>query len=118
VRCKEIARVVIVAGLSLIACGCSWHRHRTAAAACPNPAKIVGVDDGGGFQGGWVLIRNDLIADDVATRIAATYHVRTQALAYVHGFSTFPVPEASKFLCDKAVVEVHYDPPRPDIVAR
>jgi hypothetical protein len=78
--------------------------------ACPNPARVGGVDDGGGFQGGWVLVRKDLVPEEVAARIGATYHVRTQALAYVHGFSTFPMPEGSKFLCDKAIVEVHYDP--------
>ena len=75
------------------------------------PAKVIGTDSGG-YQGGWVLVRKDLDPEDTAARFAKSYHVRTQALTYLHGFSTFPMPEGSKFLCDKAVVEVHYDPPR------
>ena len=76
---------------------------------CRNPAKVLGTDSGG-YQGGWVLIAKDLDPEDTAARIAKTYHVRTQSLAYLHGFSTFPMPQEQKFLCDKAVVEVHYDP--------
>jgi hypothetical protein len=111
---RDIARLLVVAGLSLIHAGCAWpwHRHHAAAVACPNPARVLGVEDGGGFQGGWVLVRRDASAEDTAARIAAAYHVRTQSLMYLHGFSVFPVPEGSKFLCDKALVEVHYDPPQ------
>ena len=68
--------------------------------------------DSGGYQGGWVLVRKDLDPEDTATRIAKTYHVATRSLTYVHGFSTYPVPQEPKFLCDKALVEVHYDPPK------
>lgn len=66
--------------------------------------------DPGGTQGGWVLIRADQSVYDTAARVSTTYQVRTQALTYLHGFNTYPVPEGSKFLCDKAIVEVHYAP--------
>ena len=95
----------MVAGIAVLSCGCASHRP----AMCRNPAKVVGTDSGG-YQGGWVLIARDLDPEDTAARIAKTYHVRTQSLAYLHGFSTFPMPQEQKFLCDKAVVEVHYDP--------
>jgi len=78
---------------------------------CRNPAKVVGTDFGG-YQGGWVLVRNDLDPEDAAARIAKAYHVRTQSLTYLHGFSMFPMPREPKFLCDKAVLEVHYDRPQ------
>ncbi|HXY97506.1 MAG TPA: hypothetical protein VEH00_11075 [Steroidobacteraceae bacterium] len=77
---------------------------------CRNPAKVIGTESGGYGQGGWVLVRKDQDPNDVAARIAAAFHVRTQALMYLHGFSTFPIPQGPKFLCDRAVVEVHYDP--------
>lgn len=105
--------MLVLAGFTLANWGCASH-HR--AALCRNPAKVVG-SDSGGYQGGWVLVRKDLDPEDTAARIAKAYHVRTQALTYLHGFSTFPMPEEPKFLCDKAVVEVHYDPPR-SVVAR
>jgi hypothetical protein len=76
---------------------------------CRNPARVIGTDSGS-YQGGWVLVARDLDPEDTAARVAKTYHVRAQALAYVHGFSTFPMPQEQKFLCDKAIVEVHYDP--------
>jgi hypothetical protein len=113
VRRKDIARVLALTGLALVNFGCASH-HR--GAFCRSPAKVIGTDSGG-YQGGWVLVRKDLDPEDAAARIAKSYHVRTQALTYLHGFSTFPMPEGSKFLCDKAVVEVHYDPPR-SVVAR
>jgi hypothetical protein len=96
-------------GLATLACGCASH-HRPA--VCRNPARIVGTD-AGGYQGGWVLVRNDLDPVDAAALIAKAYHVRTQPLTYLHGFSTYPVPHEPSFLCDKAVVEVHYDPQQP-----
>ncbi|MBS0377034.1 MAG: hypothetical protein JSS29_01000 [Proteobacteria bacterium] len=83
--------------------GCAHHH----AVMCPNPAKVIGTKSGNN-QEGWVLVRDDRSADETAERIATTYHVRTQPLSYVHGFSTFPVPTEQKFLCDKALVEVHY----------
>jgi len=97
---------MLLTGLALLHAGCAHHSHR--AAACPHPAKIVG--DPAGTQGGWVLVRGDQSVDDTAVRVANSYHVRTQSLTYLHGFSTYPVPEGSKFLCDKAIVEVHYAP--------
>lgn len=103
---RNFARVLIVLTLALVHCGCASHRPVT----CRKPAKVIGTESGGGFQGGWVLVRQDLSSDDEATRIAKAYHVRAQSLAYLHGFSVFPMPEGPKFLCDKAVVEVHYDP--------
>lgn len=106
VRGRNLARIVVVAALALLYSGCASHR----AALCRSPAKVIGAD-AGGDEGGWVLVRPDRSVDETAARIAATYHVRTQSLTYLHGFSTYPVPESSKFLCDKAVVEVHYAPP-------
>jgi hypothetical protein len=94
----------MVTGLALLSSGCASHR----AAICHNPAKVIGED---ADEGGWVLVRPDRSVEETAERIAAAYHVRTQSLTYLHGFSTYPVPEGSKFLCDKAVVEVHYAPP-------
>jgi hypothetical protein len=74
---------------------------------CPNPAKVVGANSRDSREG-WIIVRDDRSVEDTAERIAKTYHVRTQPLTYLHGFSTFPVPNEPKFLCDKAVVEVHY----------
>lgn len=104
-RRRDEARVLLVTGFALLLGGCASHR----AVECRNPARIIG-NDTGGDQEGWILVRADVNAQDTAARIAAAYHVRTQALAYVHGFSTYPVPRAAKFLCDKAVIEVHYAP--------
>jgi hypothetical protein len=99
----DFVRVVVMTGLVLVNSGCASHH----AAMCPNPAKVVG-----GFsrdnREGWVIVREDRSAEETAARIAANYHVRTEPLSYLHGFSTFPVPQDPKFLCDKAVVEVHY----------
>jgi hypothetical protein len=99
----DFLRVVVMTGFVLVNSGCASHH----AAKCPNPAKVVG-----GFsrdnQEGWVIVREDRSAEDTAARIAANYHVRTEPLSYLHGFSTYPVPQDPKFLCDKAVVEVHY----------
>lgn len=98
-------QLLLWVGVAVACCGCAAHR----ASLCRNPARVIGTD-AGGYQGGWVLIARDLDPEDTAARIAKAYHVRTQALTYVHGFSTFPMPQEPKFLCDKAVVEVHYDP--------
>ena len=99
----DFVRVVVMTGLVLVNSGCASHH----AAMCPNPAKVVG-----GFsrdnREGWVIVREDRSAEETAARIAANYHVRTEPLSYLHGFSTYPVPQDPKFLCDKAVVEVHY----------
>ena len=99
----DFVRVVVITGFVLVNSGCASHH----AAMCPNPAKVVG-----GFsrdnREGWVIVREDRSAEETAARIAANYHVRTEPLSYLHGFSTFPVPQDPKFLCDKAVVEVHY----------
>jgi hypothetical protein len=99
----DFVRVVVVTGFVLLNLGCASHH----VAVCPNPAKVVG-----GFsrddREGWVIVREDRSAEDTAARIAATYHVRTEPLSYLHGFSTYPVPQDPKFLCDKAVVAVHY----------
>jgi len=100
---KDLVRVAVMAGFALASSGCASHR----AAVCPAPARIVGAISRG-TQEGWVIVRQDVSAEDTAARIAASYHVRTQALSYVHGFSTYPVPQDPKFLCDKAIVEVHY----------
>jgi hypothetical protein len=97
---------MLVTVLALLQAGCAHRSHR--AATCPNPARVVG--DPGGTQGGWVLVRGDQPVADTAARVATTFHVRTQSLTYVHGFSTYPVPEGAKFLCDKAIAEVHYAP--------
>lgn len=76
---------------------------------CTHPAKVVGADLEAS-QGGWVIVREDRSVADTAARIGAAYHVRTQPLTYLHGFSTYPVPQSSGFLCDRAIVEVHYAP--------
>ncbi len=96
-------RVVMVTGVLLLTSGCASHH----ATLCPNPAKVVGAFSRDN-QEGWVIVREDRSAEDTAERIAANYHVRTQPLSYLHGFSTYPVPQDPRFLCDKAVVEVHY----------
>lgn len=106
----DVMRLVVITGFALVNAACASHR----ATMCSNPAKIVGAISPG-KQEGWVIVRADRSAEDTAARIAASYHVRTQALSYVHGFSTYPVPQDPKFLCDKAVVEVHY---APSLVAR
>lgn len=105
-RSVDIVRLAIT-GLALLNSGCASHR----AATCPKPAKVVGTNSLNS-QGGWVLVREDRSTEDTAARIAAAYHVRTQSLSYLHGFSTYPVPDDPKFLCDKAVVEVHYAAPQ------
>lgn len=110
-RRTDIARILIITGLALLHVGCAAHRTAT----CRNPAKVI---DAGGSQGGWVLVRKDVSVDDTAARIAKAYQVRTQRLTYLHGFSTYPMPQGSKFLCDKAVVEVHIDPPQAVVAGR
>jgi hypothetical protein len=105
-RSIDIVRLAIT-GLALLSPGCASHR----AVTCPKPAKVVGTNSLN-TQGGWVLVREDRSPEDTAARIAATYHVRTQSLSYLHGFSTYPVPDDPKFLCDKAVIEVHYAAPQ------
>jgi hypothetical protein len=104
-RSMDIVRVVVLMGMALLHSGCASHH----AATCPNPAKVVGIVSKDN-EGGWVLVRATRSAEDTAARIAADYHVRTQPLSYLHGFSTYPMPQGSKFLCDKAIVEVHYEP--------
>jgi hypothetical protein len=96
-------RIAAALGTALLAAGCASHH----AAMCANPARVVGVNSVDN-QGGWILVRDSQSAEDTAARIASTYHVRTQPLTYLHGFSTFPVPQEPRFLCDKAIVEVHY----------
>jgi hypothetical protein len=59
-------------------------------------------------QEGRVVVRDDWSAQDGAVCIATTYHVRTQPLSYLYGCSTYAVLQDPKFLCDKAVTEVHY----------
>ncbi len=93
----------LVATAAVALAGCAHHH----GVMCANPARIIGTKSGNN-QEGWVLVRDSQSAEDTAERVAATYHVRTQPLSYVHGFSTFPVPTEQKFLCDKALVEVHY----------
>lgn len=104
-RGVDVVRLAIVA-LALLQSGCA-SRHR--AAECTKPAGVVGANSINS-QGGWVLVREDQSAEDTAARIATSYHVRTQPLSYLHGFSTYPVPDDRKFLCDKAILEVHYAP--------
>jgi hypothetical protein len=104
-RSLFVVRAVVVTGFALVHSGCASHH----ATSCPNPAKVVGVNSENN-QGGWVLVRENRSPEETAARIAAAYHVRTQPLSYLHGFSTFPMPQGSKFLCDKAIVEVHYAP--------
>ena len=105
-RSGDIVRLAIT-GLVLLSSGCASHHPVT----CPKPAKVVGTNPINS-QGGWVLVREDRSAEDTAARIAATYHVRTQALTYLHGFNAYPMPDDPKFFCDKAVVEVHYAAPQ------
>jgi len=103
-------RRVHILRLAVIACvlaGAGCASHHAAALSCPKPARVVGVNSLNS-QGGWVLVRDDRPVDATAARIAKAYHVRTQSLTYLHGFSTYPVPDDPKFLCDKEVVEVHY----------
>jgi len=99
----KFVRAIAVVGLLLVNSACASH-HVT---RCPNPAKVVGTFSRDN-QEGWVIVREDRSTEDTAARIAASYHVRTQPLSYLHGFSTYPVPQDPKFLCDKAVLEVHY----------
>lgn len=103
-RSVDMVRVVVVTVVALLQWGCASHR----AVTCRHPAKVIGASSGDD-QGGWVLVRGDRSAGDTAARIAADYHVRTEPLTYLHGFSTYPMPQGSKFLCDKAIVEVHYE---------
>jgi hypothetical protein len=103
VRVMSIARALLIASLTLLQVACASHR----ADGCAHPAKIVGTSSRES-QEGWVIVREDKSVEDTAARIATSYHVRTQALTYLHGFSTFPVPKEPKFFCDKAVAEVHY----------
>lgn len=105
-RGVNIVRAALV-GLALAIAGCASHRALT----CTKPAKVIGTNSLNS-QGGWVLVREDRSTEDTAARIAAAYHVRTQSLSYLHGFSTYPVPDDPKFFCDKAVVEVHYAAPQ------
>ncbi len=104
-RRRDFAQILIVLGLAVLYSGCASHR----AATCRHPARVIDADAGGN-DGGWVLVRQDQSVEETAARISAAYHVRTQPLMYLHGFSTYPVPQGSKFLCDKAVAEVHYAP--------
>lgn len=104
----KVARILVLLPFMLLHGACAHHH---AAAMCPNPAKLVGTNSKD-TQEGWVIVRADRSVEETATRIAATYHVRTQPLTYVHGFSTYPVPEGPRFLCDKAVAEVHFAPPQ------
>ena len=103
-RALYIARMMVIAAIALALAGCASHR----AQACRNPATVLGGPPVA-KQSGWVLVRDDRSVKDTAERIASDYHVRTETLTYVHGFSTYPVPNDPGFLCDKAVVEVHYD---------
>ncbi|HTT44009.1 MAG TPA: hypothetical protein VMG33_13130 [Steroidobacteraceae bacterium] len=102
-RAVPALRLILILTLALLYSGCASHR----AEMCPKPAKVVGVSSRDSREG-WVIVRDDRSVEDTAERIATTYHVRTQPLTYLHGFSTYPVPNEPKFLCDKAVVEVHY----------
>jgi hypothetical protein len=110
-RVTHIARVLVMAGIAVAVAACASHH----ADSCRNPAKVVGGPPAA-KQSGWVMVRDDRSVSDTAERIAKDYHVRTQPLTYVHGFSTYPVPNEPKFLCDKAVAEVHYD--RSNVAAR
>jgi len=113
-RGADIVRMVVVTGLAVLHSACASHR----VASCPKPAKVFGTYSRDNAQGGWVVVREDRSPEDTAARIAANYHVRTQALTYLHGFSTYPVPQEPKFLCDKAVLEVHYAAPSAGVAAR
>jgi hypothetical protein len=104
---RNIPQILALVPLVLTLSGCAHHH----AAMCPNPAKLVGTNSRDS-QEAWVIVRADRSVPETATRIAATYHVRTQPLTYVHGFSLYPVPEGSALLCDKAVVEIHYAAPQ------
>jgi hypothetical protein len=103
-RGMDFVRLLVVAGFVLLNLGCASHR---AATMCPNPAKVVGAFSRDN-QEGWIIVRADRSPEDTAARIAASYHVRTRALSYLHGFSIYPVPQDPKLLCDKAIAEVHY----------
>ena len=101
----DFARLLVMSGFILLNLGCA--SHRAAATMCPNPAKVVGAFSRDN-QEGWIIVRADQSSEDTAARIEANYHVRTQPLSYLHGFSIYPVPQDPKLLCDKAVAEVHY----------
>ena len=107
-RSAAVVRLLVATGFALLLLGCASHRPP---AMCPNPAKVFGTNSPDNARGGWVIVREDRSTEETATRIAANYHVRTQPLTYLHGFSTYPVPQEPKFLCDKAVIEVHYAAP-------
>jgi hypothetical protein len=99
----SIVRALLIATATLLCGACASHH----VDGCQNPAKIVGTSTHES-QEGWVIVREDRSVEDTAARIASSYHVRTQALTYLHGFSTYPVPKEPKFFCDRAVAEVHY----------
>jgi hypothetical protein len=101
----DSVRMAIAMAFVLMICGYASHR----SPLCANPARVVGTL-ARADQEGWVIVRADQSAEDTAVRIATRYHVRTQALSYLHGFSSYPVPQDPKFLCEKAVAEVHYVP--------
>src|SRR5262249_480473 len=101
-----VARIAVI-GCALLA-GCASHHH---ALSCAKPAKVIGTNSLNS-QGGWIVVRDDRPVDETANRIAKTYHVRTQPRTYLNGFSVYPVPDDPKFLCDKAVAEVHYAAPQ------
>lgn len=105
-RCTDLVRVVVVTGLVVLQTGCASHRGTN----CPHPARVIGVNSRDNAHGGWVIVRETESAEDTAARVAAAYHVRTRTLLYLHGFSTYPVPQEPKFLCEKGIVEVHYAP--------
>ena len=111
-RVSKIARMIVISGMLGTLAGCASHHH---AESCRNPAKVLGGPPVA-KQSGWVVVRDDRSVKDTAERIATDYHVRTQPLTYVHGFSMYPVPTEAKFLCDMALVEVHYD--RSNVAAR
>jgi hypothetical protein len=110
-RAIHIARALVISGIAVALAGCASHHTDS----CRNPARLVGGPPVA-KQSGWVVVREDRSVQDTAARIATEYHVRTQPLTYVHGFSMYPVPNEPKFLCDKALVEVHYD--RSNVAAR
>jgi hypothetical protein len=110
-RAIYIVGALVISGSAVALAGCASHHTDS----CRNPAKVVGGPPVA-KQSGWVLVRDDRSVQDTAARIATDYHVRTQPLTYVHGFSMYPVPIEPRFLCDKAVAEVHYD--RSNVAAR
>ena len=111
-RVSDVARVIVITGMAVALADCASHHH---ADVCRNPVKVLGGPPVA-KQSGWVVVRDDRSVPETAERIAKDYHVRTQSLTYVHGFSMYPVPTEPKFLCDKALVEVHYD--RSNVAAR